>query len=160
MKNIKILIASNGHVMKGFTLIELMITVAIIGILASIAYPSYQDYVRRGNRAEAKAALMEDAQFMERFFTVNNQYDASTGVDGLRNTADDVAVVLPRLQTPEAGAARYDISLLVITDNTFTLQAIPAGLMVGDGCGTFTLNETGAKALIGGILPVSDCWQR
>jgi type IV pilus assembly protein PilE len=59
---------------RGFTLIEMMITVAIIGILASIAYPAYQDYVRRAARADAKAVLMETAQFMERHFTTNNAY--------------------------------------------------------------------------------------
>ena len=58
----------------GFTLLELMITVIVIAILASIALPSYQDYLRRGYRADAKAALMENAQFMERNFTEANRF--------------------------------------------------------------------------------------
>ena len=61
----------NNH---GFTLIELMIVVAIIGLLASIAYPSYQEYVRRGARAEARAAIMQMAQLQERYFTDRGGY--------------------------------------------------------------------------------------
>ena len=62
--------------MRGFTLIELMITVAIIGILAAIAYPSYVEHIYRSRRAEAEATLMELAQWMERNYMVNLSYPA------------------------------------------------------------------------------------
>ena len=142
----------------GFTLIELMITIAILGILASIAVPSYQNYVRQSNRAVAKSLLYENAQFMERFYSQNNQYDATVGADGIANTGgDDVAVTLPITQSPRSGTAQYNISLQAVTNNTFILQAVPVGSMAGDVCGTLTLSNTGAQGA-GGV--VADCWNR
>ena len=143
----------------GFTLIELMITVAIVGIIAAVAVPSYQDHVRQTNRAAAKAALYENAQFMERLYSKNNQYDASVGADGRVNTPDDVAVVLPNTRSPTTGTAQYNISLQVVADtnNTFVLQAVPTGTMAGDTCGTLTLSNTGLQGAGGNV---ASCWNR
>lgn len=142
----------------GLTLIELMITIAILGILASIAFPSYQNYVRQSNRTVAKSLLYENAQFMERFYSQNNQYDATVGADGIANAGgDDVAVTLPVTQSPRNGTAQYNISLQAVANNTFTLQAVPVGPMAGDICGTLTLSNTGAQGAGGGI---ADCWNR
>ena len=143
--------------MTGFTLIELMITVAIVGILASVAVPSYQENVRQNNRAAVKALLYENAQFMERSFSQNNQYDAAMGADARANTADDVAVVLPNTQSPKTGAAQYNISLQAVGDATFVLQAVPTGTMAGDTCGTLTLSNTGLQGAGGGV---ANCWNR
>ncbi len=143
--------------MTGFTLIELMITVAIVGILAAVAVPSYQENVRQNNRAAAKALLYENAQFMERFFSQNNQYDASIGLDARANTADDVAVVLPNTQSPKTGAAQYDISLQAVGNATFILQAVPRDAMAGDMCGTLTLSDTGLRGSGGSV---ANCWNR
>jgi len=124
---------------SGFTLIEVMIVVAIIGILAAIGYPSYQQHVRSSRRADAQAALSELAQFMERRFTENNGYDL--GPAGL-----DALDTLPFTQSPRDGTAVYNLTLTAVAANTFTLRGAPiaGGPQVGDG--NMQLAETGAKS--------------
>jgi type IV pilus assembly protein PilE len=141
---------------RGFTLIELMVTVAIIGILAAIAYPAYTQYVVRANRADARALLMEDVQFLERNFTTANRYD---------QTSAGVAIVLPRTQSPVSGTVKYNIAISAIgaaPAQTFTLSATPTGTMTGDACGTYTLTNTGLQGAAGvttGSI-VGQCWNR
>ena len=138
---------------RGFTLIELMIVVVIIAILASIAYPSYTQFVRRSARAEAKSALLENAQFLERNFTTANSY----AKDSAGNDIDDSKL-------PRGGNARYDISVNVnvATPTVFSLTAAPVagGPSAGDACGTLTLNQQGAKGVSGGTLSAAECWGR
>ena len=127
---------------KGFTLIELMITVAVIGILAAIAYPSYQQYVLRANRAEAQAVLSETAQFMERYFTTNGTY-----VGGALLSA-----VSPK--GVSGSAIKYNISFSAgPTATAFTLQAAPTTGQSSDICGTMTLANTGAQT-----PTTAGCW--
>lgn len=136
--------------MRGFTLIELMITVVIIGILTAIAYPSYQEYVRRGNRAEARSIILEATQFMERNYTIANRYDQDSGGNALNLPAT-------LSQSPKQGTAKYNIGFSALAAQNYTLQAVPTGVMAGDACGTLTLTETGVQGAGG---TVADCWGR
>ncbi len=147
---------------KAFTLIELMITVAIVGILASIAIPSYQDSVMKSRRADAKGELLGFANAMERYFTVNNKYTgaategADTGIPAITTFSATIAlcVVTPTTSTP-----CYNLTINVATASTYVLYATPIGPQAGDKCGTLTLTHTGLKGVINtpGAIP-TDCW--
>lgn len=126
----------------GFTLIELMIVVAIIGIIASIAYPSYRENVMATHRANAQADLMELAQWMERKYLQQN-YDYTGGG----------TPTLPQTQSPETGTAMYELTLSAVAKNSFELKATPKGGQTSDRCGTLTLEHTGQKG-----AGDTDCW--
>jgi type IV pilus assembly protein PilE len=139
----------------GFTLIELMIAVAIVGILAAIAYPSYQNYVKQTRRSDAQIALTQAANHQERFFTECNWY-AST-LYGTRNCATSGSGVLNlSATTPVLSPDKHYVITLVTPDagcpisSCYVLQAAPAttadggtGLQVNDG--NFRITSTGVK---------------
>jgi len=132
---------------RGFTLIELMIVVAVIAILAAIGYPSYTEYVRKGNRAEAKATLMEAAQFMERWFTTNNTYVIDY----------DTQFPASLKKSPKSGTVKYNISFTATpTDIAYTLQAVPTGAQTTDSCETLSLTSAGGKSATG--TASGGCW--
>lgn len=134
---------------RGFTLIELMIVVAIIGILAAVALPAYRESVKRGDRATARSALLEAQQFMERYYAANDAYDFD-------KASPPVAVALPvRLRAVPANSVRYNLSVTA-TSNAYTVTAAPIST---DRCANLTINHTGAKGRTGTGPTVAECWK-
>ena len=137
----------------GVTLIELMITVMILGILAAIAYPSYLNHVAEANRAEMKGILLENAQLLERNYTTANRYD-TVNSDG---TGGAPAIIA---QSPKpTSTAKYTIAAAYGTApaQTFTLTATRAGSMASDACGDFTLTQAGVQDLVNETSS-DHCW--
>lgn len=129
---------------KGFTLIELMITVAIVGILAAIAYPSYQEYVLRGNRAEGMAMLSDAAARQERYFSQNNTY---------ADTVEDLGM------DEDSSHDLYRLSIADATTTTYSLTATAIGIQAGDSkCGNLGLDQAGEKSA-SGSEDASYCWR-
>ncbi|MGC3874146.1 type IV pilin protein [Halomonas sp. GXIMD04776] len=130
---------------KGFTLIELMIVVAIVGILASIAVPSYQRYVDRANRTQAQTVLNEMAQRLERRYSQTFTY-GTVGND-LAPGALTPPLVVNGAATVDPNRYQFRID---ITDsgNGFVIRAVavPGGPQANDGCGTLTLSQDGQRA--------------
>jgi type IV pilus assembly protein PilE len=135
--------------MKGFTLVELLIVVALIGILSAIAYPSYQNAVWRANRTDAKQALLDLGQRMERLYTETNRFSVATLGSG---TAD-----ISPARSPEG---HYTLSLSNLGASTYTATATRSstGRQATDPCGNFTLTHTGDRGVTGGHLSAAECW--
>lgn len=133
---------------RGFTLIELMIVVAVVSILSAIAYPSYTEYVRRGHRAEARTGLLQAQLWLERAATATGNYPAAAAFPAALKTVPN---------------GRYDLSYTPSDPiSTYTLTAKPKGAQSDDKCGTYTLSNTGLRGANGKTSGQSgydtDCW--
>ncbi|MFZ6801593.1 type IV pilin protein [Undibacterium sp. Di24W] len=144
----------------GFTLIEAMITVVILGILSAVAYPGLIEYLNRGKRTDVRTLLMENAQYMERFYTENNSYLIS--VSGAQP-------ILPNTVSPPNStgtSVQYQLEFspaAARTVGTFSLDARPVNSMAGDACATYTVNNFGQRTItgtLGGSKTVDSCWNK
>lgn len=138
---------------KGFSLIELMIVVAIVGILAAIAYPSYQQNMIDSRRAKAAGCLMELRQFMEKFYSSNFRYDQDAG---------GTAVALPAPQCTTDLNTFYAFGFNGAAGNqTYSLQATAASAQLNDSrsCDDLTINQAGTKGASGSGT-VAECWRQ
>ncbi|MNZ23681.1 Fimbrial protein precursor [compost metagenome] len=122
---------------RGFTLIELMIAVAIVAILAMVAYPSYQQYVIRGNRAAAQAEMMDIANRQQQYLLANRTYASKSELESGGYA----------LSSEVSGNYGYDISLGSGSVPTFTITFTPTGSQASDGA--LTLDSQGVKAPAG-----------
>ena len=151
---------------SGFTLIELMITLAIVAILAAIALPSYASYIARARRADARTQLVQVAQFMQRFYAANDSFAKDRANN---DVIDQVPGALK--QSPTDSTKLYDLAIpLGVSPLTnamsFTLRMVPVAdnAMGNDPCGTFTLTSTGVRGvLVGNVVGTSTlrdtCWK-
>ena len=143
---------------RGFTLIEMMVALAIIAVMAAAAMPTYTEYMRRGARADAQLALQEAAQYLERIYTECNDYtlrDASTTPPC---TTKATALPLDLQTSPRGGKVKYNISTTARESQSYTLRAVPVD--TADRCGSFVYASTGARTLESNTATVAECWRR
>lgn len=128
---------------RGFTLMEVMVVVVVIGILAAIAIPNYSEYVRRGHRSAAQAYIVDLASRQSQFY-LDRRVFASTTTD-------------LNLPAPTEIASRYDVAINVVAGPpaAFTITASPTGTQTGDRCGNLTVDQTGARGAAAGA---ANCW--
>jgi len=145
------------HRQSGMNLIELMVTVTIIGIIGSIAYPSYMQNVRQAKRAECSGALLGLSGAMERFYSVNGTYQGAAA--GGANTG--APAVFSTTCPADGSATSYNLTISDAQPSTFELRATPVGDQAEDICGTLEFTNRGVKRVVGADTGVTwdQCWR-
>lgn len=137
----------------GFTLIELMVVVAIIAVLTAIALPAYTSYITKTHRVAAEGCLAESANYMERYYTTNLSYKSGSAGANALPTFDCAT-------TQQTGSYyRYDLPASALSVSSYQVEAVPIGSQLANDtkCGTLTLDQTG-KRTVSGTGAVSECW--
>jgi type IV pilus assembly protein PilE len=129
---------------KGFTFIEMLIALACVALLASLAWPSYQSLILRSQRAQARASLLQTAHWLERAASANGSYPLATDVP---------ASVL------QIDGQRYKMTI-TSSAQSYTLSASPLGAQTADACGTLTVNHLGVRSVLGASQTAAQCWSR
>ena len=122
----------------------MLIALACVALLASLAWPSYQNLILRSQRAQARASLLQAAHWLERAASANGSYPL---------TADVPASVL------QIDGQRYKLSV-TSTAQSYTLSATPVGTQTADACGTLTVNHLGVRSVQGASQTAAQCWSR
>jgi type IV pilus assembly protein PilE len=143
---------------RGFTLIELVVAMVIIGILTAIAIPSYTAYVQRSARGEARGQLLEASIWLERVRTETGRYDiaAAPGTQAL-----PLPLRCAPRNTTGVGCRDYNVGIAAVNAVSYQLQAVPVAgsRMAGDECGNLQLDNAGLRARTGtGQFDL--CWTR
>ena len=128
----------------GFTLIEVLVAMACVAVLVTVAWPSYQGLIERSQRAQARTALLQAAHWLERAASANGSYPASTDIP---------ASVL------QVEGRRYQIQV-TSSPQSYTLSALPLGSQSADACGTLTLSHLGVRGVQGASQSAAQCWSR
>lgn len=130
---------------RGWSLVELLVVLACVATLTHLAVPTYNDWMQRSQRAQARVALLQAAQWLERSAAANGRYPEARLVPSSVWRVDGL---------------HYQLSASALTAQTYTLLATPQGAQASDACGVLTLTHLGERGVAQAQRSASDCWQR